>query len=65
MTWGTSSVLANTRSRLMTAGMKWTELPVYRDIDEVEDLVELEKYDKLSNCFETGAIGQGARKIPA
>jgi uncharacterized protein len=41
MTWSVSSVMAQTRERLASAGLRHTELPALADIDEAADLVHL------------------------
>lgn len=43
MPWGTDAVLALTRARLHTAGLRWQELPLHHDIDTPDDLVHLPK----------------------
>src|SRR5690606_26874888 len=35
--WGTERVAAQTRRRLLAAGLRWTELPGLRDIDTKDD----------------------------
>ncbi len=39
ITWGSSTVLSDTRQRLHSAGVVFTELPALADIDRPEDLV--------------------------
>jgi rSAM/selenodomain-associated transferase 1 len=39
--WGTPLVMAETRKRMLGAGLKWTELPMRWDVDRPED------YDRL------------------
>jgi rSAM/selenodomain-associated transferase 1 len=41
--WGGGEVMAQTRSRLRTAGMSWTELGTFWDIDRPEDYARLER----------------------
>jgi len=41
MTWSVSTVMAHTRERLASAGLRHTELPPLADIDEAADLVHL------------------------
>lgn len=41
MTWSHDRVMEDTRERLRTAGVRWTELPPVADIDEPGDLVHL------------------------
>ena len=41
MTWSISTVMAHTRERLASAGLRHTELPPLADIDEAVDLVHL------------------------
>jgi rSAM/selenodomain-associated transferase 1 len=41
MPWSTPQVMAATRERLRSAGLRWAELPVVADIDEPADLVHL------------------------
>ena len=41
MTWSVSTVMARTRERLASAGLRHTELPPLADIDEAADLVHL------------------------
>lgn len=41
MRWSTSQVMADTRERLATAGLRHAELPAVPDIDEAADLVHL------------------------
>lgn len=43
MPWGTDAVLALTRARLCSAGLRWQELPLHHDIDTPDDLVHLPK----------------------
>ncbi len=35
--WGTAQVMAQTRERMLRAGLKWTELPMRWDVDRPED----------------------------
>ncbi len=46
--WGTESVSRQTRERLQTAGLDWSELPVLRDVDTAED------WAALSDRFDGG-----------
>jgi uncharacterized protein len=39
--WSTAAVMAQTRARLRSAGLRWAELPAVPDIDEPADLVHL------------------------
>ncbi|HZP92712.1 MAG TPA: TIGR04282 family arsenosugar biosynthesis glycosyltransferase [Burkholderiales bacterium] len=39
--WGTASVMTQTRSRLVSLGWRWEELPVRWDVDRPEDLERL------------------------
>jgi uncharacterized protein len=39
--WSTAAVMAQTRQRLHSAGLRWAELPAVPDIDEPADLVHL------------------------
>lgn len=41
MPWSTETVMAETRSRLLAAGISWAELPKLRDIDTPADLKHL------------------------
>lgn len=41
MTWSHARVMADTRERLQSAGVRWAELPPVADIDEPADLVHL------------------------
>lgn len=41
MPWSSAQVMALTRERLREAGLRWSELPALRDIDEPADLVHL------------------------
>jgi rSAM/selenodomain-associated transferase 1 len=41
MTWGTDTVMAETRSRLARDGLTWRELPTLWDVDRPEDLARL------------------------
>lgn len=41
MTWSHARVMADTRKRLHTAGVRWAELPPVADIDEPADLAHL------------------------
>ena len=41
MTWSVSTVMARTRERLASAGLRHTELPPLADIDEAADLIHL------------------------
>ena len=41
MVWSTSTVMADTRERLATAGLRYAELPAVADIDTAADLVHL------------------------
>ena len=41
MVWSTSTVMAETRERLATAGLRYAELPAVADIDTAADLVHL------------------------
>jgi rSAM/selenodomain-associated transferase 1 len=41
MTWGTDTVMAETRSRLARAGLTWRELPTLWDVDRPADLARL------------------------
>lgn len=41
MPWSTARVMALTRERLATAGLRWAELPPVHDIDEPPDLAHL------------------------
>jgi len=43
ITWGTSSVLAQTRTRLSTLDLKSVELPALWDVDTDDDLLRLER----------------------
>lgn len=45
--WSTDSVLEVTRSRLQSAGLSWTELPVREDVDTVVELNHLR--EQLAN----------------
>jgi glycosyltransferase A (GT-A) superfamily protein (DUF2064 family) len=38
ITWGTASVLAETRRALLATGVTWAELPTLADIDRPDDL---------------------------
>ena len=39
--WSTPAVMAQTRERLQSAGLRWAELPPVADVDEPADLVHL------------------------
>jgi uncharacterized protein len=39
--WSTGQVMAQTRTRMSAAGIRWTELPVAWDVDIASDLVRL------------------------
>jgi uncharacterized protein len=41
MTWSHARVMADTRERLLAAGVRWAELPPVADIDEPADLAQL------------------------
>jgi hypothetical protein len=41
MSWSHDRVLADTRTRLAAAGLRWAELPPVADIDEPPDLIHL------------------------
>jgi rSAM/selenodomain-associated transferase 1 len=41
MTWGTDTVMAETRRRLAQLGIRWRELPALWDLDRPEDLARL------------------------
>lgn len=41
MVWSTSTVMADTRERLATAGLRYAELPAVADIDNAADLIHL------------------------
>src|SRR5262249_6587457 len=41
MTWGTDTVMAETRARLARDGLTWRELPTLWDVDRPEDLARL------------------------
>jgi glycosyltransferase A (GT-A) superfamily protein (DUF2064 family) len=41
MTWSTAQVMADTRARAQSKGLRWTELPPVSDIDEPADLAQL------------------------
>ena len=41
MTWGTDTVMAETRTRLARDRLRWRELPVSWDVDRPEDLARL------------------------
>lgn len=41
MTWSHARVMADTRARLRSAGVRWAELPPVADVDEAADLVHL------------------------
>ena len=43
MTWGTATVLAETRTRISTLGLKCIELPTLWDVDTEDDLARLER----------------------
>jgi rSAM/selenodomain-associated transferase 1 len=45
MPWGEPSILRETKERLRSAGLSWSELEEHRDLDRPEDLIE---YRKLS-----------------
>jgi rSAM/selenodomain-associated transferase 1 len=52
ITWGTSTVLAQTRQKLVQQGLHWKELPVRVDIDRPGDLTHLDSVvyaDVLTN----------------
>ena len=40
--WGTPAVMARTRERLATAGLRWSELPTLWDVDRPEDYARLQ-----------------------
>ena len=52
MSWGTSSVLSETRRRVAAAGLEWSELPTYRDIDRPEDLVALNIEGRMNSTLQ-------------
>jgi glycosyltransferase A (GT-A) superfamily protein (DUF2064 family) len=35
--WGTDQVMAQTRARLMSLGLRWSEMPALWDVDEPAD----------------------------
>jgi glycosyltransferase A (GT-A) superfamily protein (DUF2064 family) len=41
MTWGTDTVMAETRRRLVRDGLTWRELGALWDVDRPEDLARL------------------------
>jgi rSAM/selenodomain-associated transferase 1 len=43
MTWGTSSVMAETRQRLQALGLTWHEFEALWDVDRPEDIVRLRR----------------------
>jgi hypothetical protein len=46
--WGSERVMAQTRARLASAGLRWLELPVLWDVDRPEDLWRLAGFDELA-----------------
>ncbi len=54
--WGSNSVLDTTRSRMRERGMRWSELPAYRDIDEKEDLASLENHKDFHAIIRDHAV---------
>jgi rSAM/selenodomain-associated transferase 1 len=43
MKWGTSTVMAETRKRLLSLGCSWQELPALWDVDTPEDLARMQR----------------------
>lgn len=46
--WGSERVMAQTRARLASAGLRWLELPALWDVDRPEDLWRLAGFEELA-----------------
>jgi rSAM/selenodomain-associated transferase 1 len=51
MPWGSSDVMAESRSRLQQARLRWLELPCFWDVDRPEDLDRLEASGLMSDSL--------------
>jgi uncharacterized protein len=58
--WSTHTVMAATRDRLRSLGMRWAELPLRWDLDRAEDLDRLAADPRLAHLIE-GIAGAGER----
>jgi glycosyltransferase A (GT-A) superfamily protein (DUF2064 family) len=54
MTWGTATVMEETRQRLRNLGWHWHELPVHWDVDRPEDYQRMVR-DGFLTAMDSGA----------
>ena len=54
MTWGTATVMEETRQRLRNLGWRWHELPVHWDVDRPEDYQRMVR-DGFLTAMDSGA----------
>lgn len=59
--WSTGTVLAETRKRLLAAGVRWIELPPVWDVDTAAELTRLEQDARLAHLLDGLASRAGDR----